>query len=464
LEKIETLILRNLIFDPDYSKKVLPYLKGEYFVEKTDKEIYEATDKFIQKFNNQPTIEALNIILSEKIKDNKNLEELNEILGDYKKNINEKSPQDWLLEETEKFCQDQAIRNALIESLEILQNKKSQKKKGEIPYILTDALAISFDNNVGHDFLEDAEQRYEYYHKKENRIPFHIDWLNKITNGGVPNKTLNILMAGVNVGKTLGLCDLAADYLQQGKNVFYATFEMAEEEIAKRIEANSYDISMDDLQDLPKNLFMHKIQKLRDKTSGKLVIKEYPTGNATILDIRNTLHELLLKKNFRPDIIIVDYIGVMASSRIKGNNVGNLYVLGKSIAEELRGLAQETKTRLWTAVQVNRSGYRSSAPDMADIGESFGIAMTADFSIVLVTNDELEELGQYLACQIKNRYGNVTKFKKHVIGVSREKQKLYNIDESLQNDDIDIELIDDIDKLQKKYNDKKSKFTDFKFS
>lgn len=463
MEKIESLILRNLIFNEDFSKKTLPYLKLEYFVEKIDKEIFATAYEFINKYNQQPSIEALNIIVSNRIKDPNIQDDIEIALRDYQKLSKGPVNDEWLLQETEKFCQDQAIRNALIESLEILQDKNSKKQKGAIPSILTDALAISFDNNVGHDYLEDYEERFEYYHKKENRIPFHIDWLNKITNGGVPPKTLNIVMAGVNVGKTLTLCDLATNYLQQGKNVFYATFEMAPEEISKRIDANNFDVIMDDIDSLPKGIFDSRINKLKQKTNGKLLVKEFSTGSGTVMDIRASLHEALLKKNFKPDIILIDYIGVMASARLKNSSVG-LYQLGKSIAEEIRGLAQETNTRVWTAVQVNRSGYKSSAPDMADIGESFAIAMTADFSFVLVTNEELEELNQYLALQIKNRYGNVTKYKKHLIGVSREKQRLFNIDESEQSDNmVGIDIIDKVDELKEKYNDKKSKFANFKF-
>lgn len=457
MDNIENVILRNLIYNEEYTKKVLPYLNVDYFINKTDKEIYTATIDFVNKYATLPTLEAIKIILTQKISNPEVLEPINIALNNFEKDKDIKNQEDWLLDQTEKFCQENAIKLAIIESLEILENKKGSKDKGLIPSLLTDALAISFNAGCGHDYLEDADERFAFYHKKEHKIEFDIDWLNTITNGGIPPKTLNMVLAGINVGKTLTLCHLAAHYLSQGLNVFYASGEMAEEELAKRIDANLFDLNLDDIINIPKNIYDNKINKLKSKTHGKLIIEEYSTGTSTVINIRASLHELLLKKNFKPDIIIIDYIGVFASSRIKAGAAGGLYVLGKAIAEEFRGLAQEYNARLWTAVQFNRSGYKSSDPGMGDIGESFAIAMTADFAFGLITNDALEEQLQYLASQIKNRYGDVTKYKKSLIGVSRAKQKLYNIDISEQEKMVDVEELPEID------SDRKSKFGKFKF-
>ena len=383
------------------------------------------------KYNQQPTFDALEIEVDnirgstdDTVKNIKEtLKELN--------NDSEPTNEDWLVESTEKFCQERAIYNAITESLEIM-NGKGRLTKGAIPTLLSDALAISFDPNVGHDYLEQAEDRYEYYHRVEERLPFDLEFFNKITKNGVPKKTLNIVMAGVGVGKSLFLCHLTSSYLNQGKNVLYITLELAEEEVSKRIDANLLNITFDDLMLLPKDIYKNKIDHLKQKTHGKLIVKEYPTSTASTIHFRSLLNELNLKKNFMPDAIMIDYLNICASARVKPG-VANSYTYIKSIAEELRGLAVEFNVPVWSATQLTRGGYGSSDPDMTDTSESFGLPATADLFIALITNETMEQLKQVQVKQLKNRYNDPSLNKRFVIGIDKSKMKLYDVEQSAQD-------------------------------
>lgn len=430
--RLEQTILKNLIKNEDYTRKVLPFLKEEYFGNMEDRLLFKEVAGFVLKYNQQPTFDALEI-------------EVNNIRGttdDTVKNITEtlnllkddtvSTNQDWLIEQTESFCQERGIYGAITQSLEIM-NGKSKLDKGAIPNLLHDALGISFDPNVGHDYLEQAADRFEYYHKVEERIPFDLDYFNKITKNGIPRKTLNIIMAGVGVGKSLTLCHFASSYIKQGKNVLYISMELAEKEVAKRIDANVLNVSMDDLMVLSRDMYNDKVQKLKQKTDGKLIVKEYPTASASTIHFRALLNELNLKKNFVPDVIMVDYLNICASARIKPGNGVNSYTYIKSIAEELRGLAVEFNVPVWSATQLTRSGYGSSDPDLTDTSESFGLPATADFFVALVTNEQLEQLNQFAVKQLKNRYADPALFKKDIIGVDKSKMRLYDVEASAKN-------------------------------
>lgn len=447
MERIESLILQNLIFNDEYTRKVIPYLKEEYFADQAEKKIYEFINEFVQKYNVLPSVDAIRIISGKELKNPNTLEEIYKELHGFESNQAKTFEIQWLLDETESWCQERALYNAALETIGILDNKQSKTPKSAIPQIFQDALAVGFDPHVGHDYIEDAELRYEYYHKKENRIPFDIEWLNKITNDGVPPKTLNLILAGTNVGKTLCLCHLAAWYLSLGLNVFYGTMEVSEEEIAKRIDANLHDVDLDDIINIPRDQYLNKIQDIASKTHGKIVIREYATSQASVIHFKSTLNELFLKKGFKPDIIIIDYVGICSSSRLTVSS--GMYQLGKAVAEELRGLAKEAEARLWSAVQYNRKGYGSSAPGLDDIGESFAIAQTADFTIGLMTNEDLEEMNQYLAIQQKNRYGDVTKYKRHMLGVNRPRQRIFDAGEEESPPDEEDEIQENDDRAAK---------------
>lgn len=451
MERIESVILQNLIFNDEYTRKTIPYIKSEYFADQSEKKIYEFVNSFVQKYNSLPAIDAIRIVSGKEIKSNTILDEIDNELTKFEKNQAQKYDSQWLLDETEAWCQERALYNAALETIGILDNKQSAKPRNSIPQIFQDALAVSFDAHVGHDYIEDAEQRYEYYHKKENKIPFDIEWLNKITNDGIPPKTLNLVLAGTNVGKTLCLCHFAAWYLSQGLNVFYVTMEISEEEIAKRIDANLHDIDLDHIINIPKDKYLSKIQQIASKTHGKLVIKEYATSQASVINFKASLNELFLKRGFKPSIIIVDYVGICSSARLKPSS--DMYQLGKAVAEELRGLAKEADVRLWSAVQYNRKGYGSSSAGLDDIGESFAIAQTADFCVGLITNEDVEEMGQYIAIQQKNRYGDVTKYKRHMIGVSRPRQRIFDAG--------DVEESDEEEEI-KENEDRKTRFRSLK--
>lgn len=457
--RLEQTILKNLIKNEEYTRKVLPFLKEEYFGNMEDRLLYNEVAGFILKYNQQPTFDALEI-------------EVNNIRGatdDTVKNILEtlkelnddtsSTNQNWLVESTEKFCQEKAIYNSITQSLEIM-NGKSKLDKGAIPNLLHDALAISFDPNVGHDYLEQSEERFEYYHKVEERISFDLDYFNKITKNGIPRKTLNIIMAGVGVGKSLTLCHFASSYIKQGKNVLYISMELAEKEVAKRIDANVLNVSMDDLMVLSKDMYEDKVKKLKQKTDGKLIVKEYPTAAASTVHFRALLNELNLKKNFVPDVIMVDYLNICASARIKPGNGVNSYTYIKSIAEELRGLAVEFNVPVWSATQLTRSGYGSSDPDLTDTSESFGLPATADFFVALVTNEQLEQLNQFAVKQLKNRYADPALFKKDIIGVDKSKMRLYDVEASAKNivDTGEEEIVP----IPRKFDGGKSKFKGLK--
>ena len=443
--RLEQTILKNLIKDRDYTRKVLPFLKEEYFGNMEDRLLFKEVADFLLKYGEQPTFDALDIEISN-IRGTtddavKNMRETLKTLND----DTEKTNADWLLDNTEKFCQEKAIYNAITSSLEIM-NGKGKLSKGAIPSLLSDALSISFDPNVGHDYIDQAQDRYEYYHRVEERIPFDLDYFNKVTKYGIPRKTLNIIMAGVGVGKSLTLCHFASSYINQGKNVLYISMELAEEEVAKRIDANVLNVSMDDLMVLPKDIYESKINNLKQKTNGKLIVKEYPTASASTIHFRSLLNELNLKKGFVPDVIMVDYLNICASSRIKPGNGVNSYTYVKAIAEELRGLAVEHNVPIWSATQLTRGGYGSSDPDLTDTSESFGLPATADFFVALVVTEQLEQLNQIMVKQLKNRYADPAKYKRDVIGVDKTKMKLYDVEASAK-DIVDTGEDDIVNKL-----------------
>jgi len=432
--KLETVILRNLIRNEDYLRKVLPFLKNEYFTDKTEKIIYEEINKFTETYNSTPTIESIELAVKERRNlSDEELEKSKSYLHEIASFKDEESKVQWLTDKTEKFCQERAIYNAVLGSISILDGKDKSNDKGAIPKILSDALAVSFDNSVGHDYLENSDERYEFYHRKEERIPFDLEYFNKITKGGLPAKTLNIALAGTGVGKSLFMCHVAAGAMAQGKNVLYITLEMAEEKIAERIDANLLNVSIDALMELPRDMYERKVKRVKDMTTGKLIIKEYPTASASTTHFRTLLNELNLKKSFVPDIIFIDYLNICCSSRIKpGSNI-NSYTYVKSIAEELRGLAVEYGVPIVSATQTTRSGFTSSDPGLEDTSESFGLPATADLMFALITSEELEALGQIMVKQLKNRYSDPTAFKRFVIGVDRSRMKLYDVEQTAQD-------------------------------
>ncbi len=410
----------------------MPFIQPEYFSDNTEKVIFGEIKEFVEKYKNLPTHEALVINFTESKKlTEEQVRSSIEILNQLHKNKNEPTELQWLTEQTEKFCQDKAIYNAIMDAVQILDSK-TNKAKGEIPKILSDALGVSFDRNVGHDYITDYESRYDFYHRKEERIPFDLDFFNKITKGGLPNKTLNIALAGTGVGKSLFMCHVAAGCISQGYDVLYITMEMAEEKIAERIDANLLNIRLDDLHVISKDDYTKKFQSLQNKTHGRLIIKEYPTAAAGSMHFRSLLNELQLKKNFKPHIIFIDYLNICCSSRLKpGSNV-NSYTYVKAIAEELRGLAVEFNVPIVSATQTTRSGYSNSDVDLTDTSESFGLPATADFMFALINTEELEQLNQIMVKQLKNRYNDPSSNKKFVIGVDRAKMRLYDVEDTAQ--------------------------------
>ena len=438
MKKLEKIILKNLFHNEQFVRKILPYLKSEYLQERTERSLFEEVQKYVLQYNEIPTFEAIQIAINNREnlyeEDYKNCSALIEEL----KSDTEVSKYNWIVEQTEKFCQEKALHNAILESIQILDGKtKTDKSKGSIPQILSDALSISFDPNIGHDYIEDANKRYDFYHKTEKRIPFDLDFFNKITGGGIPQKTLNIALAGTGVGKSLFMCHVAASSLAQNYNVLYITMEMSEERIAERIDANLLNIKLDDLSNLPRENYDRKIDRLKEKIKGKLIIKEYPTAAAGAVHFRNLLNELSLKKNFKPDIVFIDYLNICSSSRLKhGANV-NSYSYIKAIAEELRGLAVEFNIPIFSATQTTRSGFSSTDPGLEDTSESFGLPATADLMFALVTSEELESLNQIMVKQLKNRYNDPTLNKRFAIGIDRAKMKLYDIEQSAQKSIVD---------------------------
>ncbi len=424
-----------MIYNEDYCRKVLPFIKPTYFDVKEERIIFEEIYSFVDKYKKIPSQISLEI----EVEQRKDLTETehSKIVDIIKTLDSTDVDMDWLVDTTEKFCKDKAIYNAIVDGISIIDGKDKNRTPDSIPSILTDALAVSFDNAVGHDYLLDSDSRFEFYHKVEERIPFDLDFFNKITKGGLPTKTLNIALAGTGVGKSLFMCHMAANCLSQGKNVLYVTLEMAEERIAERIDANLMNISMEDLHDLPKKMFDDKIAKITKKTSGTLIVKEYPTASAHSNHFRGLVKELAIKKSFKPDIIFIDYLNICASSRFKGNaNVGSYFYI-KSVAEELRGLAVECNVPIMSATQTTRGGYTSTDIGLEDTSESFGLPATADFMFALISNEELDELNQIVVKQLKNRYNDPTMNKRFVLGIDRSKMKLYDVDLKEQDDIVD---------------------------
>ena len=458
MERIESTILRNLVFNEEYSRKVIPFIEPDYFEQRTEKIIFEEITQFIVKYGSAITTEALTIELENRtdlseveVKDSR------EIISNF---TDISVEQNWLTDTTEKWCRDRAIYLALMESISIADGQDEMKNRDAIPSILSNALAVSFDNHIGHDYLQDYQERYEFYHQKENRIPFDLEYFNKITKGGLVNKSLNIALAGTGVGKSLFMCHLASSVLLRGSNVLYITMEMAEEKIAERIDANLLNVPIQDLVSLPKTSFENKVATLNKKTQGQLIIKEYPTASAHSGHFKALLNELALKKSFKPDIIFVDYLNICASSRYKGSSNINSYTLVKSIAEELRGLAVEAEVPIVSATQTTRSGYGSSDVDLTDTSESFGLPATADLMFALISTEELEQLGQIMVKQLKNRYNDISIFKRFVVGIDRSKMRLYDCEQSAQDDILDSGR-------EEEYNNEdrpKKSFEGFKFS
>ena len=467
-QRVEALILKNLIHNEEYSRKVLPFLKKDYFMEHADKLLYTQVESFINKYNNLPTKEALVIELDNTPLKDEEFENVTGLLDYLEGQENEQSDITWLLETTEKFCQDKAIYNAVVSSIKILDEpEKSKSDKGAIPELLTDALSVSFDPHVGHDYLLDSDDRFDFYHKTEKKIPFDLEYFNKITGGGLSSKTLNIAMAGTGVGKSLFMCHFAANCLSQGYNVLYITLEMAEERIAERIDANLLNVRLDDLIDLPKSMYDKKMEDLRSKFSGRLIIKEYPTAAASTNHFRALLNELNLKRNFKPNIIFVDYINICSSARIKPGQYVNSYSYVKSIAEELRGLAVEFDVPIMSATQTNRQGFQNTDVGLEDTSESFGLPATADFMFAIISNDKLEEVNQILVKQLKNRYGDPTVNKKFLVGIDRAKMKLIDLGDESQSDLVDTGKVeekgDDTPVFDASTKKNKKDFGEFKF-
>ena len=429
-DRIESTILTNLFYNENYTRKTLPFIKPHYFSQKDERELYVEVEKFVLKYKNLPTKEAILIELN-------NRKDLNEEeykgIKDLVNSISyEETDLQWLLDTTEKFCKDRAVHNAVLEGIKILDGKDKTRTPEALPSLLGDALGVSFDKHVGHDYIEDAQARFDWYHTKEKRYPFDLSYFNRITKGGIPSKTLNIALAGTGVGKSLFMCHCASSFLTQGQNVLYITLEMAEERIAERIDANLFDVTIDDLHAMPKELYDNKLNKLEGKTKGKLIIKEYPTASAHSGHFRSLLNELALKKSFRPQVIFIDYLNICSSSRFKGGNISSYFYI-KAIAEELRGLAVEFDVPIFSATQTTRTGYVSTDIGLEDTSESFGLPATADFMFALMSNEELESLGQMKVKQLKNRYNDPAMNRSFILGIDRSKMRLYDVENTAQN-------------------------------
>jgi len=455
MDRIERTILRNLIYDDEYCRKVIPFIKKEYFHEKNEKTIFEEIYSFIEKYNKLVTKEILFIEVSKRTDLNETeVKDINSIIAELK---SESVEIEWLVNSTEKWCKERAIYLALMESVHIVDDESSDKNRDSIPHILSEALSVSFDHNIGHDYLKNYKERYEFYHKTEKKIPFDLEYFNKITKGGISSKTLNIALAGTGVGKSLFMCHFASSCLLQGRNVLYITLEMAEEKIAERIDANLLDVNIRDLAEIPRQNFETKITNLMRKTVGTLIIKEYPTASAHSGHFKSLLNELAMKKSFKPDIIFIDYLNICSSSRYKGNNT-NSYTFIKSIAEELRGLAVEFDVPIVSATQTTRSGYNSSNVELTDTSESFGLPATADFMFGLISTEELEQRGQIMVKQLKNRYNDPTTNRKFLIGVDRAKMRLYDVDQNAQK-----EILDSGQEVEYTKQESTKQFEGFKF-
>ena len=454
---LELTILGSLIYNDEYTRKVLPFLKSDYFTVKSYKIVFLEIHEYVTNYNSLPSLNALGIECQERTDlTEEQFKEIIEVLNGLSQ---EEHDLDWIVDTTEKWCQERAIYLSLMESVKIADGQDEKRDKGAIPQILSDALGVSFDQNVGHDYLQNYEERFDFYHKKEEKIPFDLEFFNRITKGGLPNKTLNIALAGTGVGKSLFMCHVASSVLLQGKNVLYITLEMAEEKIAERIDANLLNVPIQKLAELPRIMFENKISKLSKKTQGKLIIKEYPTAAAHSGHFKALLNELALKKSFRPDIIFIDYLNICASSRYRAGSNVNSYSYIKAIAEELRGLAVEANVPIVSATQTTRSGYGSSDVDLTDTSESFGLPATADLMFALISTEELEEVGQIMLKQLKNRYHDPTINKRFVVGIDRGKMKLYDCEQSAQDDILDSWQEEEYNNKE----DKLSKFAGLKF-
>ena len=430
-DRIETTIISNLFFNEDFTRKALPFIQEEYFSNAEERILFGEIFKFVDGYKNLPTKDTILIELNNrKDLNEEQLKKLKQIVSE----ADEREAPDlqWLLDTTEKWCKDRAVHNAVLSGIKILDNKDQKRTPESIPGILSDALAVSFDNHIGHDYIEDAENRFEWYHTKEKKYKFDLDYFNRITKGGIPSKTLNIALAGTGVGKSLFMCHVASSFLTQGLNVLYITLEMAEERIAERIDANLFDVTMDDLHDMPKQLYDNKLEKLNAKTNGKLIIKEYPTASAHSGHFRALMNELALKKSFKPDVVFIDYLNICASARFKGGNISSYFYV-KAIAEELRGLAVEFNLPIFSATQTTRTGYVSTDIGLEDTSESFGLPATADFMFALMSNEELEALGQMKVKQLKNRYNDPGINRAFIIGVDKAKMRLYDVENNAQN-------------------------------
>ena len=459
MEKVEFLILRNLLYNEEYLRKVIPFIEPDYFEDLLQKIVFEEISKFITQYNKLATKEILCIEVENRSDINDtSFKEVTDLIGGLE---DEPSDLEWLMDTTEKWCRDRAIYLALMESIQLADGKDESKGRDAIPSILSDALSVSFDNHVGHDYLTDYEERYESYHRKEDKIPFDLEYFDKITKGGLPNKTLNVALAGTGVGKSLFMCHMASSVLLQGKNVLYITLEMAEEKIAERIDANLLNVNIQDITDLPKQMFEGKVTNLAQKTQGTFIIKEYPTASAHSGHFKSLLQELSLKKSFKPDIIFIDYLNICASSRYKAGSNVNSYSYIKAIAEELRGLAVESNLPIVSATQTTRSGFASSDIDLTDTSESFGLPATADLMFALISTEELEGLNQIMVKQLKNRYNDPTVNRRFVVGIDRAKMRLYDCEQSAQDDIVDSGQEEEYNNEDKKA---KKSFAGFKFN
>ena len=458
MDRVETTILRNLVHDEEYLRKVIPFIEPDYFDNHQDRVIFEEIAQFIVKYNKPVSQEILKIEVENR--SDINDDEFKEITGLLSSLDRQVVNSEWLVDTTEKWCRDRAIYLALMKSIKIADGQDEKKTRDAIPSILSDALAVSFDNHIGHDYLEDYEQRYESYHRKEEKISFDLEYFNKITKGGLPNKTLNIALAGTGVGKSLFMCHMASSVLLQGKNVLYITMEMAEERIAERIDANLLNVNIQEISDLPKIIYDSKVNSLSKKTQGTLIIKEYPTASAHSGHFKALLNELSLKKSFKPDIIFIDYLNICASSRYKAGSNVNSYSYIKAIAEELRGLAVESNLPIVSATQTTRSGFGSSDVDLTDTSESFGLPATADLMFALISTEELEGLNQIMVKQLKNRYNDPTMNKRFIVGIDRAKMRLYDVEQNAQEDVLDNGQEEEYDGSESKF---KNKFAEIKF-
>ena len=453
--RVESLILKNLLLTEDYPRRVLPFIKKEYFQDYTEQVLFDVINKYFVKYSAVATVEALTIEVGKiSTLNDEQFKQITQTLSSFDEEITELQ---WLLDTTEKWCQERAIYLALMESIKIADGSDEKKAPDSIPSILSEALSVSFDNHIGHDYIDDYEERYDSYHRVESKVPFDIEFFNKITKGGLPSKTLNVALAGTGVGKSLFMCHVASSVLLQGRNVLYITMEMAEERIAERVDANLLNVDIQQLAQLPKMMFENKITNLSKKTQGKLIVKEYPTASAHAGHFRALLNDLALKKNFRPEIIFIDYLNICTSQRFRGASV-NSYTMVKSIAEELRGLAVEFNVPIVSATQTTRAGYGSSDVDLTDTSESFGLPATADLMFALISTEELEEQNQIMVKQLKNRYYDPTLNKRFVIGIDRSKMRLYDVEQTAQQN-----IMDSGQELVSVEPTKKHKFGEFKF-